>query len=152
MQDVATVISVVAALVALLSALYARWQALAAARANEIALHDSRLRVYNGLVRFRAHISARGTGIKEEEVWKFAEVAELSEFYFPGGISPRLNTVFEDALKLLSLNEQWEEYRKYEPDKAKALVEQRHSLMRGARDECYKIGNELKQHLRVGGA
>ena len=142
MQDTATVIAVVAALVAMLSALYARSQAIAAGRANEIALHDSRLRVYNGLVRFRAHISARGTGITEAEVRNFAEVAELSEFYFPGGVSPRLNTVFENALKLLSLNEQWEEARQYDPAKAKTLVEERHTLMRGSRDECYKIGNE----------
>ncbi len=152
MQDTATAIAVTAALVAILSALYARWQALAAGRANEIALHDSRLRVYNGLVRFRIHISAHGTEIKEEEVWKFAEVAELSEFYFPAGLAHRINAIFDDALKLLSLNKQWEELRKYEPEKAKPLVEQRHTLMRGARDECYKIGNELKQHLRVGGA
>jgi len=93
-EPYATIVSVLAALVAGLSALYARWQAQAAKRANEIALHDSRLRVYNGLVRFRAHISARGTRLNEDEVWRFAEIAELSEFYFSEGIASRLSKVF----------------------------------------------------------
>lgn len=151
-EDTATLIAVGAAFVAALSALYARWQALAAGHANEIALHENRLTVYKGLVRFRAHISAHGTSIKEEEVCRFAEAAELSEFYFPPHIHPRLDAIFEQAMKLLSLNDEWEQAKQYDQDKANGLVKQRHELMRGTRDECYQITNELKPHLRVGGA
>lgn len=145
-------VAIGAAFVAALSALYARWQAIAAGRANEIALHENRLTVYKGLARFRAHISARGTSIKEEEVWRFSEIVELSEFYFPSTLYPRLNKVFEDALKLLSLNDEWEEARRHNEEQAKAFVKQRHELMRATRDECYKITEELKPHLRVGAA
>lgn len=150
-HDTATIVAICAALVAALSALYARWQASAAARANEISLHETRLNVYKGLARFRAHISACGTGIKEEEVWRFAEIVEMTEFYFPPDVHPRLNAIFEQALKLLSLNDEWEDAKRYDQDKAKTLVKERHKLMRGTRDECYKIGNEIKRHLRVGG-
>jgi len=145
-------VAIGAAFVAALSALYARWQAVAAGRANEIALHENRLAVYKGLARFRAHISARGVTIKEEEVWRFSEVVELSEFYFPSTIYPRLNKIFEDALKLLSMNDEWEEARRSNAGQANSIVKMRHELMRAIRDECYKITDEIKRHLRVGAA
>lgn len=153
LQDTFTVISILAALVAALSAVYASWQAQAAKRANSIALHDSRLSVYKGIVRFRAYISARGTDIKEDEVWKFAEVSESGEFYFPAPIHARLESVFERALQLLSLNDDWENAKNaglIDQEVAKALNQKRHTLMREIRDDCYAISNELKKHLRVG--
>lgn len=48
LEDTATVVAVGAAFVAALAALYARWQAVAAQRANEISLHESRLAVHKG--------------------------------------------------------------------------------------------------------
>lgn len=149
-EDVSTLVAVGAALVAALSALYARRQAVAAGRANVIALHESRLNVYRGLVRFRAHISARGTNITQEEVWRFAEIAELSEFYFPPQVHRGLDAVFEQSLKLLSLNADWEDARQCNSERAKSLVTERHELMRATRDECYRITGELKTYLRVG--
>lgn len=151
-EDAATVVAVGAAFVAALSALYARWQAMAAGRANEISLHENRLAVYKGLARFRVHITAVGVGLKEEEVWRFAEIAELSEFYFPPKIHPRMNGVFEQALKLMSLNDEWNEAKQSDPGRVRNLVTERHELMRCIRDECYKITDELKRHLRVGEA
>jgi hypothetical protein len=152
MQDFGVAVAVISALVAGLSALYARWQAQTAKRANEIALHENRLSIYKGLVRFRTHISALGTSIKEEEVWKFGEVAELGEFYFPSELGKRLEAIFEGALKLLSTHEQWQETQQFEGEKARAMVKPMHELMRSTRDECYKVSNELKAYLRVGAA
>lgn len=151
-ESMATVLAIGSAFIAALAAFYARWQAMAAARANEIAIHESRLNVYRGLARFRVHITAHGTNIKEEEVWRFAEIAELSEFYFPPGIHPRLNKIFQDALKLLSLNDQWEDARRRNDEQAKVLVKERHELMKAMRDECYDITGELKPYLLVGAA
>ena len=148
-----TAISVLAAFVAILSALYARWQARAANRANEIALHESRLRVYCGLVRFSAHMSARSpASIKEDEVWKFAEVAELSEFYFAKAITLRLGTVLNNAITLLNMNQEWEETKASDEDRARTMVAPRYSLMKETRDECYAIGKDMKSHLRIGGS
>lgn len=60
LEDLSALVALGAALVSALAALYARWQAKAAKRANEIALHESRLSVYNGLSRFRVHLTGNG--------------------------------------------------------------------------------------------
>jgi hypothetical protein len=144
------VTAVLAALVSALSALYARWQAGSSKRANEIALHENRLNTYKGLVRFRAYITARGVGIKEEEVWKFAEVSELSEFYFSGYVHGRLESVFKRSLDLLSLNDRWETDKPADRNEMIELNRKRHDLMKEIRDDCYAISDELKPSLRVG--
>lgn len=131
--------------------MYARWQAGSSRRANQIALHENRLNTYKGLVRYRAYVTARGTGIKEEEVWKFAEVCELSEFYFPAHIHTRLESVFKRSLDLMSLNDRWQTDKPEDREEMSELNRKRHSLMKEIRDDCYAIGNELKPFLRVGG-
>ena len=150
LEEAATVVAVLVALIACLSALYARWQAGAAKRANEIALHESRMNVYKGIGRFRVHITARGTSITEEEVWRLAEIAELSEFYYPPEVHLKLDEVFKDAMRLLALNDEWENRKRDDPSSAKSLVEPRHALVRKARDECQAITEIVKTHLRVG--
>lgn len=152
MEDTETLISFGSALVATLAALYARWQAMTAKRANEISLHENRLKVYSGLARFRVHITGQGVNFKEEEVWRFAEIAELSEFYFPKAIPKQMDDIFERSLKLLSLNDTWHAAKQSQSGDAVALVQPRHDLMRSIRDDCYKITDEIKEHLRVGDA
>jgi len=149
MENVGTLISVAAALLAALSALYAKKQAGAAEHFNQSALHSNRLRVYNGLVNYRAHIGACGIGFKEDEVWKFAEVAELSQFYFPVEIASRLNAVVENSLKLLSLNAQWEGDRPDNVEKLTTLAVNRQTLMQSIHDESGKAANDLKRYLRA---
>jgi hypothetical protein len=144
------VVACVSAIVALASAVYARWQVSAAERANKIALHENCLCVYKALGRFRVHITSRGKGIKEEEVWQFFEAAEVSEFYFSDNVHARLQAVFDQSLKILSLNEQAEDARQHDPDKARSLAKEAEGLMRKTRDECYKLTDELKPFLRVG--
>jgi hypothetical protein len=149
-DDTAAVIAFLSALVAMLSALYARWQARAADKSNQIALHADRLDVYKGLVRFRAYITARGVSIKDDEVWKFAEAAELSEFYFPAAVHKRMDSVFQRAIELLSLNDQWETNKPLDRDEMIKLNRKRQDLMKEIREDCYAISDEFKPHLRVG--
>ncbi|MBN8509898.1 MAG: hypothetical protein J0L57_14970 [Burkholderiales bacterium] len=151
-EDIAALVALGGALVASLAALYARRQAKAAKRANEIALHDSRLRVYNVLSRYRVHVTGSGPSLKEEEVWKFLEAAELSEFYYPAHIPPRLKSVFDRSLRLLSMNEEWRSSRETEPNRAPDLVKSRYQLVGELRYECERITNDLKPYLRVGDA
>lgn len=150
MEDTGTFISFFSALAAILAALYARWQAMAAKTANQISLHENRLKVYSGLARFRVHITGQGAKVKEEEVWRFAEIAELSEFYFSGEIPARMNDIFERSLKLLSLNDEWKLAKEQCSPNAKALVQPRRELMRSIRDDCYRIADDMKGFLRVG--
>jgi hypothetical protein len=152
LEDLSATVALGAAFVAALSAVYARWQANAAKRANEIALHDRRLSVYNGLGRFRVQVTGHGPSLKEDEVWKFYEAVESSEFYFPSQVQPRLNHLFEEALKLLTLNDEWRHARDTEPARAPSLVKSRYDLVRELREECQRVTNELKPYLRVGDA
>ncbi|MBL8417383.1 MAG: hypothetical protein JNN31_04020 [Dechloromonas sp.] len=151
-MDPGSLISLCSAFAAILAAVYARWQATAAKKANEISLHENRLKVYSGLSRFRVHITGQGTNIKEEEVWRFAEIVELSEFYFSENISVRMNSVFDRSLKLLSLNDEWKTAKEFDHCTAKPLVQPRHDLMREIRDDCYKMTDDMKGVLRVGSA
>ncbi len=150
-EDIATVIAVLAALVATLSAIYARRQAQAAIRANEIALHQDRLSIYEGIGRFSVHIATHGTEIIEEEVWRFGNVASLAEFYFPMEIHKRLEEVFKNALSVLSLSEERKMRLREDPKHAGALAEPCNALMKATREECEEIVNAVKPHLRVGG-
>jgi hypothetical protein len=152
MEHVGLAISVVSALVALLSAIYARRQASSASKANEISLHENRLNIYKSLVRFRAHISALGASIKEEDVWLFGEASEMAEFYFPENIAERMKAVFENARKLLSQHEEWRELQNFDHSQAKAMVAPMQALMKDTRDECYSLSDAIKPLLRVGAA
>ena len=88
--------------------------------------------------------------MKEEEVWRLAEAAELSEFYFRDDIAQKMQQLVEQSLELLSLSGAWRDAREYDPDKASALVAPRHNLMREIRDACYKLTDNIKHELRIG--
>ena len=152
LDDLGALVAVGAAFVAALSALYARWQAKAARRANEISIHDKRLNVYSALVRFRVHLTGHGANIKDEEVWRFAEAIEASEFYFPPRVHPRMEYALNESFRLMSLQEEWRAARETEPERAPSLVKPKLDLSRDLRDECERIANELKPYLRVGEA
>ncbi len=152
LDDISALVAVGAAFVASLSALYSRWQAKAVKRANEIAIHSNRMSVYLALVRFRVHLTGQGSNIKQEEVWRFAEAMEASEFYFPASIHPRMQQLLIDAFRLMSLHEDWRTARETEPERAPSLVKPKLDLSRDLRDECERVANELKSYLRVGEA
>lgn len=149
-DDLSALVALGSAFVSGLSALYARWQAGAAKRANDIALHESRLSIYKGLARFRVHLTGNGPNLKEEEVWRFLEAAEMSDFYFPAGTFKKLMSIFEGAQALLILNEEWRDARGVKLGRAQDLVKLRYDRIKEMRDECVLITNELKPFLRVG--
>ncbi len=152
MEEAATLISLLSALVAILAAIYAKRQVKAAVAANQISLHASRMEVLDGLSRFRVHLTARGAAITEEEVWKFAEVVERSDFYFPEPVYKKMNDLHERSLKLMAFHESWQEAKVSEPAKAPSLAKQKQDFMRELRDDCYKVTDEIKKYLRVGAA
>lgn len=149
-MGVSDLISLCSAVVAMLAAVYARWQAMGARKANEISLHENRFKVYSALARYRVHLTGQGTNVREEEVWRIADAAELSDFYFPPEIPSRMQRIFERSLELLSLNDEWKDAKEANDEKAKELVKPRHELMRQIRDDCLSIGNDMKTYLRIG--
>lgn len=147
----AVVVSIVSALVAVLSALYARWQARAAERQNEIALHNERLRLYHATLHFGSTLAGKGPRIDDGDAWRFRESAELAEFYFSEAVHKKLSVIFDDALQLLSKNDQWAEAKSTgDAGAATALNNERYRLARAIRDECFSAAGSMKAKLRVG--
>ena len=65
------------------SAVYLRWSGIAAQRANEMALHNERLKIYKGLQVFNTTVVTRGGGFPDEAILSYSDHAHLSEFNYP---------------------------------------------------------------------
>tara|TARA_R100000388_G_C7235496_1_gene157566 strand:- start:1221 stop:1676 length:456 start_codon:yes stop_codon:yes gene_type:complete len=72
--DLSDVIAILAALVAGLSALYARWAWREAKRANEILLSGHKKEIYDAFFELKMHMQQKA---------EFAELSEVSKFYYP---------------------------------------------------------------------
>jgi len=151
-EDTSALVALASALVSGAAALYARWQAHAAKRANEIALHESRLRVYNGLTRFRGHLKAHGLSLKEEDVWNFSDLVDACEFYFPANVAACVNSIDAKAMLLLHKNQAWCETREAELEKAQRLEKDRHELWITLIDDCTAAKAQLRPFLYIGEA
>jgi hypothetical protein len=144
-------VSAIAALVSVVAAVYARWQAKAAERQNEIALHNERLRLYHATLHFGSTLAGKGPRISDEDAWKFRESAELAEFYFDEPLYKKLSVIFDDALQLLTKNDQWGEAKEAgDSTAASKLNKERYSLAQALRDQCFVTADSMKPKLRVG--
>lgn len=73
-MELSDIIAIVAALVAGLSALYARWAWAEAKRANEISLSGHKKEIYDAFFELKMHMQQKAD---------FAELSEVSKFYYP---------------------------------------------------------------------
>jgi hypothetical protein len=128
------------------SAVYARWAGSAAQRANEIAIHNERLRIYKGLLEFRAMLTTRGPGFPDDELWKFADLALLSEFYFSEAAHDAMQKLLKNGNEIKARYEHWEATRESRGDTTTA-VQAMHELHRATRDQCGVVAEMLKPTL-----
>lgn len=135
------------ALVAGLSALYARWAGKAAKHQNEISIHGARLAVYKGITSFGSKLTAHGCSIDEAEVWSFGDWVSLSEFYFNASIYQRLEAAFKKSLDMLTKNDEWLHSKNEGNSNHSELNDQRYTICRGLRDECFSIADTMKEFL-----
>lgn len=142
-------VALLAAFVAILSALYSRWSAKAAQRANEIAIHNEKLRIYRGLLDFRAALITRGPGFPDEVLWQFADVALLSEFYFSEGAHKEFAELVNDANKIKALHDVWRHNRESKQGDAQKTAKSMNELHRNTRDRCEALAKSLKPALRL---
>lgn len=142
-------IAIGSALVAGLSALYARWAVKASKHQNEISLHAERLNVYKGVTIFGSKLAANGPSIQDTDVWKFHECVQLSEFYYSAAIHKRLDTAFTQALSMLVKNDEWKFAKEEGSANAKDISDERHKIHRALRDECFSISDAMKENLRL---
>lgn len=150
LEESSNVIAVISALISCLAAVYARWQAKSGAHANKIAIHENRLRVYKGVLRFHGHICAVGISISDKEFWDFVEISEISEFYYPKNIADKLEGIVQILEKTRSLH--WDcEYQNKNGREQNwdELARERNVSMKQARDTCGEIKKEMKPYLVV---
>jgi hypothetical protein len=117
------------------SAAYARWAGRAAQRANEIAIHNERLRIYKGLLEFRAMLTTRGPSFPDDELWKFGDLVLLSEFYFSKAAHEAMQGLSKDGNEIKARYEHWQATREARSDTTSA-VQAMHELHRATRDQC----------------
>lgn len=141
------VVAVFAAFVAALSALYARWSAKASQRANEIAIHNERLRIYRGLLDFRAMLTTRGPGFPDEELWKFGDIVLLSEFYFSQSAHKALVKLLEDGNQIKARYDLWQHQKETKDGDWSKAAKSMHDLHRATRDQCSVVAEMLKPDL-----
>jgi len=142
-------IAIGSALVAGLSALYARWAVKAAKHQNEIAIHGERLKVYIGVGYFCSNLTQKGSSINENDVRSFHEWVLLSEFYFNKSIHQRLDAEFSNSLDLQSKNDELLLAKQEGKSNLSELSDQTKSISRNLRDECISIRDSMKDDLRL---
>ena len=142
-------VAICGALVACLSALYARWAVKEAKRQNEISIHTERLNVYKGVNSFSSKLAQNGPTIAESNVWVFLEWVQLSEFYFSKAIHQRLDAAFKKSLEMLAKNDEWEAAKVEGSSNAKEIGKNRHAIHLALRDECFSIADAMKASLRL---
>lgn len=140
-------IALLSAFVAILSALYARHSVQQARRANEIALHNEKLKIFKGILDLRAKLSANGVNIKEYELFSFYEYVQLSEFYFNKRIYEGVKDYFDCAWEVVKLRGLWETAE--EEGKKKEMVQRTHEMLRLSREKVEALEPMLKEHLRI---
>lgn len=95
-------LSVIAVVIAIAAALYARWAAKAAQRANEIAIHLERLHVFKAARHFQYEIQAIGLEYSDTVQGALIRGTELAEFYFAHTVSEALSKLIEKSQKLIN--------------------------------------------------
>ncbi len=137
-------IAICSALLAGLSALFARWAARASIHQNQISLHAERLNVYKGVTIFASKLAANGPGIQETDIWKFHEWVQLSEFYYNLSIHKRLDSSFTHALAMLGKNDEWLVAKEQNSSNATNICNERHVIHRQLKDEFFLLNDIMK--------
>jgi hypothetical protein len=145
-MDSSDLLAVFALCASVASAVYARWAGRAAQEANEIAIHNERLRIYKGLLEFRAILTTRGPGFPDDELWKFADLALLSEFYFSEATHKAMQKLSADGNEIKARYEHWQATKESRGD-TRTAVQAMHELHRSARDQCGVVAEMLKPTL-----
>jgi hypothetical protein len=99
-------VSIIAASIAILAALYARWSARAAERANEIAIHAERLRIFKTIRHFQDEIETGGLNFPDAAQVQLIQGAELAEFYFSPNLANALKKLVDQSQDFISARAQ----------------------------------------------
>lgn len=132
------VIAVLAALVAGLSALYARWAAEEAKRANELALLPPRKAIYDAFHELKTHMTQKGLHPDIEQVSKFYNPSRDATFYVKESLSDELANYYALCFKVADLSRLGNRLYPHEDDEMKIAF-----------NKALAISEEIDEALRL---
>lgn len=94
-MELADIVAIVAALVAGLSALYARWAWAETKRANEISLSGHRKEVYDAFFELKMHMQQKAEFAELAEVSKFYYQSKNAQLFFPKSLAEKVSKYYE---------------------------------------------------------
>ena len=175
--DVASALTWIGMLVAVLAALYARWSAIAARRQaeaaeaalretraqtslsqaalqaartqNEISVHGHRLDAYKAMLALRSEVKAKTSEFSPKVIWELWQHAELAEFYFPSQVSQALGSAVSLALDLLLVTQDLKDSEAMPPEERRGQRERRNKLHAQLSDCLERINEEMRATLRL---
>ena len=148
-MDTSDWISLTALFVSVVSVLFARFAASQAGRANDIALHSEKLKIFKGFLEFRREIAGMGSSFDESTLCRLYEHIQLSEFYFGQKFYDQLKQLWDCAYNVVGERQQVE-YKAYESEEErKQLMIKVGDLFRQCKEKAAEVEEEFKKRLRL---
>ncbi|WP_305858100.1 hypothetical protein [Balneatrix alpica] len=97
------IIAIISALIAALSAIYARWASVEAKRANEISLLGHRKVIFDAFFELKIHMDQRGTCPDIKHVSKFYYPSRDAAVYFEKELSKKVSSYYSKCFKAADL-------------------------------------------------
>lgn len=145
MLDISNLIALGSLFAALLAAVYAKSTVRTANKANEIAIHNERLKIYRGFVSFHSALNSQGVGINDKDLWAVFEHVELSEFYYSAQLYEDFQRYFSLAREIRARKDLWSTIEEESGTQARvAYVKETHEIYK----RCLDLGKQLDQEFR----
>lgn len=134
-----SVLAIVAILISLLSAIYARTVSSEARRSNEIALLGHRKAILDAFVDLKMHMEQRAQGAELEQVTKFYLWSRNSKIYFMGDLSEKILKYYGDCFKVADLYTKGNKGFSIERDEINAAFQSAKSAAQDIEDEMVRV-------------
>lgn len=146
-MDIDLGLSLLSLVVAAAAAAHAKSSADSAKRANEIAIHSERLKVFHGMLELRSRLTGSGTKLPDRRLFELYDFFVLCEFYFPQDIH-HLATRFFDMAKEMIGHEMLVEVADNSEQRS-TQVHRAHDALMQAKSLADELESKMKAHLRL---
>lgn len=148
-MTISDLISLCLLFAAILAAVYARLSASQARRANEISLHNERLKIFRGLLDFRAEITAHGDQFEHAKLADLYNHLQLTEFYYDRKLYEAFKGFFDLAWEIDVLRHKQKTIGK--PKEEAELVQRIQALFESLEGNEKELEEEFRKRLRLVG-
>ena len=138
-------VSLLALLISLLSAVYARRSVLQAKQANRIALHDRKLEVLNAFRQFRTALHTSGQDFEAADLFPLLNAPEKAKLYFEPALVAELKQYSAAGYELLHARDWARRYHSIGKD----VPQERWEQIFGIVDRCHELEKDLAERLEA---